>query len=106
MGHNGKREYPEQADFIDYLRTHNPEINEIRKRQFKGHLGSKKVVNQVLGGDYDAMDMWKTSVNHIKLGEQRQPQEQSWSTPPPPIQGAPQQQQQQFQQPPPQAQRY
>ncbi len=40
---NGKREYPEQADYIDYLRTHGLEIDEIRKRQGgKGFLGVKE----------------------------------------------------------------
>jgi len=29
-GHNGKREYPEQADFIDYLRTHGPDIDSLK----------------------------------------------------------------------------
>ncbi len=82
-----KREYPEQADYIDYIRTHGPEIDEIRKRQVvKGHLGSKKTVNQVQSGDYDPMDMWKTSVNNIKLGEQRESKEQTYTTPPPPTQ--------------------
>ena len=84
---------------FDYLRTHGIEIDEIRKRQVvKGHLGSKKTVNQVQGGDYDPMDMWKTSVNNIKLGEQRKSKEQTWSAPPPPIQNT---SQQQYQQSPP-----
>ena len=81
---SGKREYSEQVDYIDYLRTHGLEIDEIRKRQGgKGHLGSKKTVNQVQNRDYDPMDMWKKSVNNIKLGEQGESQEQTSTTPPP-----------------------
>ena len=68
---NGEREYPEQADYIDYLRTHGQEIDEVRKKQGnKGQQGFKKTVNQVQNEDYDAMGMWRDRVNNIKLEDQ------------------------------------
>jgi len=68
---DGKREYPEQADYIDYLRTHSQEIDEVRKKQGnKGQQGLKKTVNQVQNEDYNAMGMWRDSVNNVKLGDQ------------------------------------
>ena len=83
-----EREYPEQADYIDYLRTHSQEIDEIRKRQGnKGQLGSKRTVNQIQNEDYNPLGMLKDSVNNIKLGE---PQNRNNTAPSPNTQNDPQ----------------